>query len=231
MSTSATTTASHSGDWTERTPWEIDGHSDRSGDWRVYEPLRLPPVLRHALEAFAEHGYHGTSVRDIAKRLGQTVPAIYYHYENKQALLVTLLQGSIGEVLERCQLAVLEAGHDPVTRLRFLVRCVTLYIANRREFAVLGSEMRSLEPENRRRYVARRDELEGLVVGAISDGRQHGLFRTAYPTDAARAVLAMCLRIAEWYRPDGRLTPEEVADRYVEFALGVVRYDGANPPG
>lgn len=203
------------------------GGLDDVDDWRVYRPLQLPPVLGHALEAFAEQGYHGTSVRDIAKRLGRTVPAIYYHYESKQALLATLLEGSIAEVLQRCRLAVREAGDDPAARLTNLVQCITLYTAFRRQFAVLGTEMRSLEPDNRRRYVACRDTLEALVMEAIADGTGQGCFTTAYPRDSARAVISMCLGVARWYRPDGALSPQQVADRYTDFALALVRYDAS----
>ena len=74
--------------------------------WDEYSAeLNLPPVLQHALDSFVRIGYHGTTVRDLAKRLGQTVPAIYYHFENKQALLFTLLTRSIDDLLERCMLA------------------------------------------------------------------------------------------------------------------------------
>jgi TetR/AcrR family transcriptional regulator, cholesterol catabolism regulator len=191
-------------------------------DWRHFEPMRLPPILRHAMEAFAEHGYHGTSVRDIARRVGQTVPAIYYHYENKQALLFTLVTDSLEDAQARCRAAEAEADDDPVDRFRMLITSIVLYIANRRELSFLEGEIRSLEPDKRDACVAMRDEIEGMVVAAIEDGVSQGRFTTEYPADAARAVLAMCLGVATWYRPDGRLTPEQLAERYVDFALGAV---------
>ncbi|MTV26383.1 TetR/AcrR family transcriptional regulator [Nitriliruptoraceae bacterium ZYF776] len=194
----------------------------RTADWRRYEPLQLHPILRHSLTAFDEHGYHGTTVRDIAKRLGQTVPAIYYHFENKQALLITLLMRSMEDVLHRCELAAAEAGDDPVARLELLIDCVTRYVAHRREFIVLDSEIRSLEEDNRAAYVARRDALQALVRGAVVQGVEEGVFRTAHPSDAARALLTMCLGIGGWYRPDGPLTPEELGPRYARFALDMV---------
>lgn len=110
-------------------------------------------MLRHSLDAFVMNDYHGTTVRDIAKRLGQTVPAIYYHYENKQALLVALLTKSIDDLLDRCTEAEAEAraavADDPAQRLTYLVRCVVLYVANRQQLAFLDAEIRSLESENR----------------------------------------------------------------------------------
>ncbi|WAZ19223.1 TetR/AcrR family transcriptional regulator [Streptomyces cinnabarinus] len=195
-----------------------DGHED----WRVYGPLELPPILDAALTAFDEHGYHGTSVRDIARRIGVTVPTLYYHFENKQAMLVELLMGSMRAVLGRCRDAIGDADTDPVVRFRALVECIVLYMAQRAPLAFLDTEIRSLEADNRERYVALRDELEALLRHSVRDAVDVGAFTTPYPVDAARAVLTMCQGVANWYRADGPLTPSALADRYVEIALSTV---------
>src|SRR6186713_1082118 len=100
-------------------------------DWRRFDELELPPVLDAALEAFVEHGYHGATVRDIANRLGATIPAIYYRYENKQDLLFTLLKGFLVEVQQRSKAAVEAAGDDPAVQLENLVTMLTLSAINR----------------------------------------------------------------------------------------------------
>ena len=199
--------------------------------WRAYEPLDLHPVLTHAMEAFNEHGYHGTSVRDIARRVGVTVPVLYYHYENKQALLVTLLDTSMRDVLDRCRAAVAEAGEDPVARFSAMVECIVLYMANRRGLAFLDTEIRSLEPENRARYVALRDYLEHMLLDTVEAGIAQGRFTTPIPADASRAVLTMCQGVANWYHPDGPLSPEAIAERHVLLCLGTVGYAGTRELG
>ena len=65
------------------------------GGWRTSPTPELSPILSASLDAFSEHGYHGTTVRDIAKRVGVTVPALYYHHENKEGLLFALLDTGI----------------------------------------------------------------------------------------------------------------------------------------
>lgn len=176
------------------------------------------------MAAFNKHGYHGTTVRDIARRVGVTVPALYYHYENKQALLVTLLETSMRDVLGRCQAAVAEAGDDPVDRFSAIVECIVLYMANRRGLAFLDSEIRSLEPENRARYVELRDSLQHMLLDAVEAGIEQGSFTTPIPADASRAILAMCQGVANWYHADGALTPSDVAERHVLLGLGTVGY-------
>ncbi|MGW0877752.1 TetR/AcrR family transcriptional regulator [Streptomyces sp. NPDC002740] len=195
--------------------------------WRSYGPLGLHPILTHAMEAFNEHGYHGTSVRDIAGRVGVTVPALYYHYANKQALLTTLLETSIKDVLDRCRAAAEEAGHDPSARFCGMVESIVLYMAHRQQLAFLDTEIRSLEPANRARYVALRDYLEHMLLDTVEAGRSQGVFTTPIPADAVRAVLIMCQGVADWFRADGPLTAEEVAERHVLLSLGTVGHPGA----
>ena len=60
-------------------------------DWRTYPILSLPRILDAALTEIVQHRYDATSVRSIASKVGCTVPALYYHFENKQAILVGLL--------------------------------------------------------------------------------------------------------------------------------------------
>jgi AcrR family transcriptional regulator len=193
-----------------------------NGDWLIYRPLELPPVLDKALDAFVEHGYHGTTVRDIAGRLKQTVPTIYYYYENKQALLVALLHESIDDLLARCNQAEASASDDPVERISALIHCISLFVAYRRQLAQLDQEVRSLETRNRASYIAKRDSLETMLVSCIADGVQAGSFTVDNPRAASRALITMCRGIAGWYKPKGELTAEELADVYVKFALGLV---------
>ncbi|NBM14720.1 TetR/AcrR family transcriptional regulator [Streptomyces sp. GC420] len=195
--------------------------------WRTYGPLELHPILLHAMEAFNEHGYHGTSVRDIAGRVGVTVPALYYHYENKQALLATLLETSMKDVLDRCRAAAAEAGDDPLPRFCVMVESIVLYMANRKGLAFLDTEIRSLEPQNRARYVALRDYLEHMLLDTVKAGIAQGSFTTPIPVDAVRAVLIMCQGVANWYRAEGTLSAEEVAERHVLLSLGTVGHPGA----
>ncbi|WLQ37608.1 TetR/AcrR family transcriptional regulator [Streptomyces castrisilvae] len=195
--------------------------------WRSYRPLALHPILLRAMEAFNEHGYHGTSVRDIAGRVGVTVPALYYHYANKQALLATLLETSIKDVLDRCRAAAAEAGDDPLARFCGMVESIVLSMAHRRQLAFLDTEIRSLEPENRARYVALRDYLEHMLLDTVEAGRARGVFATPIPADAVRAVLIMCQGVANWFREDGPLTAEQVAERHVLLSLGTVGHPPA----
>jgi AcrR family transcriptional regulator len=197
--------------------------------WRHFEPLDLTPLLAAALEAFYEHGFHGTTVRDIARRYGQTVPSIYYHHENKEGVFVALLEKGTSDVAGRVLAAAAEGGDRPEARFANVVEAIVLHMTHRTRLAALDSEIRHLSPDVRKRYAARRKEVERVLAGIVEDGVRKREFTASHPAETARAILGMCQAIARWYRPGGGLTPEELAGQYVDIALKTV--GAASRPG
>ncbi|MFJ8813886.1 TetR/AcrR family transcriptional regulator [Amycolatopsis thermoflava] len=194
-----------------------------AGAWREYGPLELTPILAAALEAFYEQGFHGTPVRDIARRVGQTVPALYYHHENKEGVFTALVEEATSDLDWRVRQAVEEAGERPDLRLVNAVEAIVLHMAHRTRLAALDFELRHLSPANRKRYAARRKEIEVLVTRIVSAGVAEGLFVAKRPAETARALLGMLQSIGRWYHPDGGpLSPDELAERYVDIALMTV---------
>jgi len=76
-------------------------------------------ILKEAALLFSQKGYERTSMREIAKRVGVTKPAIYYHFSNKQELFEELVTTSF----ERSQKKIAEiakSDSDPVEKLKQL---------------------------------------------------------------------------------------------------------------
>ncbi|WP_207836170.1 TetR/AcrR family transcriptional regulator [Williamsia soli] len=195
------------------------------GLWRQYGEEDLPVPLAAALSAFAEHGYHGTSVRDIAARAGLSVPGLYHHYPSKQSLLQGLLELTMSDLLGRSRAALEQAGSSPVERFDAVVESLLRFHMYRRAQAFVGStEIRSLEPVFRVEYIATRDEQQRMVDAIVQAGVDSGDFRTPHPVDAGRAVTTMCVGVSTWYRPSGRLGPDELVSRYLLIARQMVGY-------
>lgn len=190
--------------------------------WRTFEALPLTPILEQALEAFNENGYHGTTVREIARRVGVTVPALYYHHESKEALLVALFDLSIRELNDRAEAAAAEAGEDVVARFANVIEAIILYMTYRARHVALDSELRHVSADSRSRYAASRKTLEIMLIDLIAEGSDSGEFSITDAPETARALLGMCQSIPRWYRVGGVLGPEQVAARYVDIALRTV---------
>lgn len=192
-------------------------------DWRTYPEQVLPRVLGAALEAFAEKGYHGTTTRQLAERSGLSVPGIYHHYKSKQDILFDLMMVIIDELIERTGQALASADDDPRSQFDALVESLLRFHMYRQKGAVVStSELRSLEPDNRARYVARRDEQQAMILRIVLAGVEAGEFSTPYPADAARAIASLCVGVASWYRPDGQLPVEDLLERHVTLAEAIV---------
>lgn len=181
---------------------------------------------RVALALFAERGFHGTSLRDIAAEAGTNVSHLYYYFPSKADLLRSIML-SIGDALVlTLRDAVASAGEDPVTRFAALVRAMVLFHAERRPEAFVGrSELRSLTEAARRELVARYDLVTSIFRDTLDRGIASGVFRCAHPKQAVFSVLAMTSQVAAWYRSDGELQPSEIADRYAALGLSMVGHD------
>ncbi|OAH63947.1 TetR/AcrR family transcriptional regulator [Dietzia sp. CH92] len=194
-----------------------------TANWREFGDDALSPPLRAALGVFARHGYHGASIRMIAEAAGLSVPGLYHHYRSKQAILAALVDAAMAEMLGNTAAAADDAGDDPVTRFENVVECLARFHMARRDQAFVAStEMRSMDPEVRAHHVAQRDAQQAMIEDAIRAGVESGDFSCEYPEDAARAIASLCVSIANWYRPDGPLSADDVVCRHVEFARRMV---------
>lgn len=195
-------------------------------DWRESPSIELSPILTCALDAFYENGFHGTSVRDIASRVGVTVPALYYHHENKEMILFTLLDSSIGQLHSMCESALVEPVDEPELVFFNLIESITRYMSKSGKISYLDSEIRSLSPELRKVYVSKRDVVEAMVLAQVEAGFKAKVFELTSPRDTTRALLGMVQAITTWYNPDGDLTIDDVAAMYRDIAAHTV---GATP--
>jgi AcrR family transcriptional regulator len=190
----------------------------------------LAAIMRSARDIFAERGYHGASIRDIAKGAGLSLSVLYYYYSGKQELLVALLEDTLADYLRGCEQELAGAGEDPTARLAAFVRATVEYRVRRQVESHLAlREIRSLEPERLEQFVEHRDAVPRLLREVIDDGVARGVFHTPYPDEAQRAILAMCNAIAQWYQPSGELTIDDLVERYIYFALTIVEHRPAEP--
>jgi AcrR family transcriptional regulator len=180
-------------------------------------------IAEAAVEAMSEHGYHGTSVRDIADRAGMSSAALYHHFTSKQDLLFHITDRGIEALVRQTEAALRASPNDPAARLRAIVRVHVLTHTENQQGSFIGnSEIRSLEPANRAIIVSKRDQQKRLFDDVVRDGAERGAFATPYPNEASMAIITMCTAVAQWYRPDGPLRPDEIAERYADLALAML---------
>jgi AcrR family transcriptional regulator len=182
-------------------------------------------ILDAARHEFAERGYGAASIRDIAGRAGVSLSAMYHYYSGKQELLHALINDSGEAYFEVCRKELEPVGEDAGERLAALVRATVRFRAGYQlESSLTLSEWRGLSEEQLAEFRRRQFDGSRMFQQIVDDGLAQGVFRTPYPKDARRAVIAMCNAIAQWYRAGGEVGVEELAERYVELALTLVEY-------
>lgn len=180
------------------------------------QPMR-EQILAAAVQLFAEYGYHAAPLRDIARIAGIQAASIYHHYPNKQALLIEIMETHMQRLNNGLEY-ILRTHTDPLQRLyEAIAHHIRLHTTYKSEFFIVDTELRALEGESRPYILSLRDKYEVLLQDLLQDGIERGVFR---PTDvkvASYALIAMCTEVAVWFRPDGRLSVQQVILMYREF--------------
>ena len=183
-------------------------------------------VIDAACALFADRGYRGTSMKDIAEVLGVSAPGLYNHVTSKQDILYAIM----GKAMDRATAALdnaLDGADDVSERLRLATESLVLdFLRYPAEVAVCNNEMHSLDTLNRLAIAAKRDRYAAKVRAIIENGHRSGRFRTPVPDLAAFAVLEMGNGAKSWFRPSGRYPDTYVARAYGEFALSIVGCTG-----
>jgi AcrR family transcriptional regulator len=174
-----------------------------------------------ASELFHANGYAATSVRDIARALDIQGASLYAHVASKEDLLWAIVDRAATAFEAAADRAVAETpGSDAVERLAALVEAhVEVVTADPERSSVFVTEWRHLSGGRRAEIAGRRDAHEARFRETIDDGLAVGAFRATDPAIAATFILTALNGIATWFRPDGRLSPNRIADHYVELAL------------
>ncbi len=177
-------------------------------------------VLDVALTLFAERGFHGTALSQIADTLGIRTPSLYNHMRSKQDLLRAIVDETTATVLEEFHRVT--ANGDWETRLREATRVYAYrHATHRREALVVNRDTDSLDEPHRSRLQSRRRQHEHAFRAIIAGGAAAGAFHVGSPALASFAIREMCVSIARWFRDDGNLSADDVAEQYSRYALSI----------
>jgi TetR/AcrR family transcriptional regulator, cholesterol catabolism regulator len=182
---------------------------------------RRNELARQAARLFAQKGYHGTSIGDLADAMGVQKGSLYAHISSKQDLLYeTMAEGA------RAFHAGLDAIPDELPaaeRIRLALRSHLRVVAEQLDVAtVFVQEWRYLEGGRREEIVAERRRYEERIRAYFREGRDLGDLRTDLDeATAALLVLSAANWAYTWLQP-GRDT-DQLADRFYSLLLDGVR--------
>jgi AcrR family transcriptional regulator len=190
----------------------------------MVETTRRQAIEDAASDLFREHGYAGTSIRDIARALSVQGASLYAHVTSKEDVLWAIVDRAATRFEQAADRAEIDAATrrpgDPAEAIAALVRAhVAVVTADVDEAGVFVNEWRALGDERRRSILERRDAYQARFRSHIEQGIAVGAFAMTDPSIAASTVLSAVNGIAAWSDPEGRLTADRIADHLVELTL------------
>ncbi len=201
----------------------------------MVETTRRQAIEDAASSLFHEHGYSGTSVRDIARAVDIQGASLYAHVASKQEVLWSIVERmasrfeAAADAVEAADpgAAVFGPGVHLISLVRAHVGVVTDDIERASVFVY---EWRSLDRGRRDDIARRRDAYEARFRDAISSGVEAGAFVAVDPVATAAYILSALNGLVVWYRPDGRLNARTIADAYADLSLRAVQAGSRSGP-
>jgi AcrR family transcriptional regulator len=182
-------------------------------------PLRRETVLAAARRRVARHGLAGLSLRQVARDLGVTAPALYAHVESKEALVRALADNELTRLAAR-----LEAvdDPDPLERIRGMSRA---YVAHARTHPELFSLMFAFRPDwvpvPEVEELPAASKAFGVAAAAVEEAIATGRFAPVDPLTAALSLWTATHGVAVLLTAGPGLG-DDAERRLVDDVLGVV---------
>jgi AcrR family transcriptional regulator len=178
-------------------------------------------ILNTAGDLFSEHGYHGTTMRDLAKALDLRGASLYSHIKSKEEMLWEIVNRAADQF--QAQAEAIPQDIPVEEQLKRLVKGHLEVIANELPYAItFFHEWKFLTPELRDQVKERRDSHEAHFRRVIEEGMRQGVFHVEDPHLATLFVLSALNGTYQWFHLDGPLSIDEVADRYITLILSAL---------
>lgn len=185
---------------------------------------RFLQILSEAARLFANNGYDGTSMRDIAEACGISKSLLYHHFTDKDEIFARIALGSTRE-LYQFVFDRLPEGAAPSARIRAFMTATGEYF-ERYRWAWLASTSAFWNDPQQRREKERmmwRDRYEGLIRTLIQDAVEAGEIRPLDVPLAGRMLLSTLNWMNRWYKPDKGLSAAGIADAYYDMIFNGLR--------
>jgi AcrR family transcriptional regulator len=180
-------------------------------------------ILTAAATLFAETGVRAVTIDDIASSLGYTKSVVYYYFKNKNQVLWEIFQ-RIHEAWWEDMNAIIETELPADELLGAMIRKHALNVMGRASWtAIYFRDQGELTDDQQKIIVKRKREYDQLFKDAYKKGVEAGIFRDIPTYLIVSSIIGMCNFTHAWFKAKGPLSPEDVANHYVEIILNGCR--------
>jgi AcrR family transcriptional regulator len=175
----------------------------------------LDEIVRAAAAAFGESGYRTATLEAVAERAGLSKVTLYRYVSSKEDLLSLVFERTIVSFRQGLR-QIVEARLPADETLRRIVRYQVSLLAGHQSFLrVFFSEESGLPAAMAARAARARREYDQAIERVVREGIAAGVLRDLPPTVLVFGILGMCNWLHTWYRSDGPMTPDQIADLFL----------------
>lgn len=178
---------------------------------------RRSEIIRVAARLFAERGYSGVTLDELAEQMGITKPALYQYINSKEEILHEICKACMVTGYENWK-RVNKSGLTPREKLKSFIKGVIKGAAEGRDMmTVLFGDSNALSPEVKAEFLAQRKAHDAELEALLYEGVTAGEFRIKDIKLAVFTILGACLWVYQWYRPNGRLSADKIAEGIIQL--------------
>jgi len=186
---------------------------------------RSTEIIELAAKLFCERGYAATSIRDIGEAMGTTSAALYYHFKNKEELLLEVMRAGLSAIEQEVK-NVAESESDIKDKINAALKAHLKISLTHQDFAVvILQSARNLSAEAQEEIIRSRASYEALWNGLFAEGIKAGVLRDDLEPALLRKLIFGALNnIVFWFKSDGEHSAEEITDAFLStITEGIVK--------
>jgi len=178
--------------------------------------VKREAVLRTAAQLFNEKGYLASTLDEVAERLNVSKPTLYYYVDSKDAILFECVRTGL-DMLQEAIKGVDAQGGRAIDKLTAAMRQYAEIVTMDFGMCVIRVGEDPLPPEARRKLRGMKAGLDHEFRELIRQSIAEGSIAACDPKVAAFTLAGALSWIGRWYRPDGGLSPRDIADQTIEL--------------
>ena len=180
---------------------------------------RRDALVAAAARLYAEKGFKGASVADLAGACKTSKSLIYHYFPSKEDILYDVMASHLELLAEAAEQAVASVGSDPKQRLHALAHAfMAVYSGAADRHRVLLNELDNLPAERRADVIAKQRRIISVVESQIKEVRQD-LASGAQARALTMLFFGMINWTHTWFRADGEMPAEALANLAVDLML------------
>ena len=173
---------------------------------------RKEVILEEAATLFKEKGFGGTSMRDLAEKVGMEAASMYNHIKSKDEILELICFKIANQYISQLQ-EIENTNQSFQDKLRAIIGLhVQLIIEDSASVSVANNDWKYLSEEKKNQYKQIRKSYEKSFANIIEQGMESGEFKKMNVSVALFTMLSSIRWIELWYKPSRKITPQELEE-------------------